>query len=261
MWTNPFAIDADMCVRAGYPSGTIGPNYVLGTPTGGVPITLNAANQPNTGTSYYTFVLSNGSFVWNRLNLVLSFEWFGLAAIGAGTYVNYCESSGSSYNVFGVKVNAGAASFNAIRSGYALSGFNATLMGGADAAITSVVNSPSNYCASNLRPRLMFFAHTSYDLYPIKIGKTLVNNNPYIKTGGSVAGDSGFVAGKSKVTFDPSIRSVVNSQVIVGCKPNLESNCTVAVSFDNYRHLIHHKWQICTWWNRLYCGYFINGVQ
>lgn len=213
-WVNPFAVDADMCVRSGYPVGTVGPTYVLGTATSGTTITLNNINQPNTGTSFYTFSVS--SFTWNGGNLVLSFEWFGSAAPG-GAYMNYYEGS-ATYNVFVVKCNAGAVAWNSATSGYALSGYNATLQGVANGGIIGTTT-PNNYCASNLRPRLEFFLRRPYTRFPITVGKAFVNNNPYIKVGGSVAGDSGFVAGKSKVTFDPTIRGTVNSPGLASPTP------------------------------------------
>ena len=130
----------------------------------------------------------------------------------SGSYVLYEEGS-ATYNVLTLKSNTGAAAWNGITSGYALSGYQRSLISPFNNASIISTGATAANCASNLRPRLDFYLRRPYTRFPITIGRAFVNNNPLIKVvgGSSVAGDSGFVAGKSKVTFDPSIRSTVNS--------------------------------------------------
>lgn len=207
-WGNPLPLNVDTAVFPGKPCVIGGAKYVFGTSNSGYSINMNL---PSNGSSFLIIPLTQGwgtdPFIWEGNNMVLSFEYFATSASGMQNYILYTEPS-STYNVLGLYCNNGVVPANNslhINSGYNLSGYRRSI-GVPNNFVNGTVNSGS-YGASNQRPRIDFIMHRPYTKFPITVGKAFVNNS----NTGSPVGANGFIAGKSKVTFDPLLRAGVNS--------------------------------------------------
>ncbi len=189
------------------------PNVVAGWPKTIFPQQTLVLNMPmgtngtQAGGNYYTFNLTPNTLIWDGVsNLVLSFEnWTASGLAPAKAYVLYDEPN----SVFSVlSLNYPTVTPGPI-TGFSLDGAG-HYSGGLNASITATV--------SNQRPRLDFSYHRPYQRFDLTVGGKLINNNNKTRTAPysvtpvySIPGDSGFIASYSKVTFDPTIRSVVTT--------------------------------------------------
>ena len=163
-----------------------------------------------------TFALISNSLVWDGVsNLVLSFEYnTASGAAPAKQFVLYDESN-PAFNTLSI-TNDGIGN---IITGWNIAGPNTYFDG--SAYVIPVPATGANAItasASKLRPRINFKYHRSYKSFDIIVGGDWVNNNKNIRTTAygitpvyNIAGDSGFVAGFSKVLFDSTGRGLVNS--------------------------------------------------
>lgn len=164
-------------------------------------------NMPNVtwGTqfngNYQTFTLVPNTFVWDGVSdVILSIEYYtpGLTLPPARSYVLYDEPNGL-FNVLALN-----AVFNLTVNGWNIDGSGHWSGGSNVAAGLAVVSSN--------RPRLDFKLRRPYQVFPITVGGDWVNNNRNpTATYPSISGAAGFVAGYSKVTFDPNGRASVSS--------------------------------------------------
>jgi hypothetical protein len=197
----------DANVLPGWPKLIYSANpLILNMPMAGPPTPPCLCGGTRAGGNYFTFNLTANTLVWDGVsNLVLSFEQkntFGANPLR--TFVLYNEA-GSVFNVL---------SLNHATVGNTVTGWNIDgighYSGGNVLGPTAVV--------SNQRPRLDFTYHRPYEQFKIIVGGKIINNNKLMRTNPfsttpvyNIAGDSGFIASKSKVVFNPSIRSSVST--------------------------------------------------
>lgn len=188
----------------------------VSTPFAAAPVfTLNMPNATG-GTelngNYYTINLIPGAFVWDGNDLVLSIEYSSITGgiLPQFGYNLYTENSGAfrtlaiSYNTVGSTI-----------TGWNIAGPYCYFNG--SAYVNTFPTNGITTTVSSIRPRLDFKIRRPYSIFPITVGGDWVNNNRNTTaTYPLIGGSAGFVAGYSKVIFDPAGRALVSSPGLVG---------------------------------------------
>lgn len=162
-----------------------------------------ALNMPGGGTAPLNFqnLVLTTPFTWNGENMIISIEFKQPAGALPGRAYNLYTEADSKFSTLNLQWNTAGATI----TGWNIDGdhhYNNIVTG---SAVTATV--------SNQRPRLDFHRTRPYDVFPFTVKGDWINNNKIqrLAPNGIVPGDSGFIAGKSRVIFDPTNRNLVNS--------------------------------------------------